>query len=260
MNHFSQEINREIAFRLKKLGFKKKNKYPEYYKQWDENTYMYIFFGMTSFQLPKHRYVNPRIGVCYIDINKLESQLSEKDTDDWIQPTISEGLSYIMPCNTFKEWDFTEGEDNESVYEDMFNAIKTYGFSYITQKDRHSRIVDFFKTREKAGHQILSISYFLNGEKEKGLQVFNEFLERISRRPTDEEIRMGTLPEKALIIRAGESGKMTGKEMGKKLNEMGSGGRIIIIGSGYNGEIDPAYLKFVENYMKLPEKPDNQNN
>jgi hypothetical protein len=249
MSNFSQEIKKEIAFRLKELGFKKGKKYPEYYKQWDENTYMHICFGMASFLLPGHRFVSPNIGICYTDVNRLYEQLSGKETTNNIYPTVSEGLGYIMPVNTFKEWDFVENQDNTAVYDDMFNAITTYGFAYITEKDRHSRIVDFFKTREKAPHQILSISYFLNGEKEKGSQVFNEFLERISRRPTDEEIRKGTPAEKMIIIRY-DSG-YTQEQIQEMEKNLPSGGSLVFIGAGYDGEIAPEYLTFAENYRLL---------
>ena len=247
--NFTQEIKKELDHRLKNIGFKKKHYY--YYKQWDKNMYLTISFGIASFLLPKHRLVSPTIGICYIDVNKLYEQLSDREVANNIYPTVSEGLGYIMPENTFKEWDFVENQDNTSIYDDMFKAITTYGFAYIIQKDRHDRIVDFFKTREKAGHQILSISYFLNGEKEKGLQVFNDFLERMSHRPTDEEIRRGKKPEDVIILRAGETTSMTGIEMEKMFKKLPSGGEMVIVGAGSNGQIDPEYLKFVEKYKPL---------
>jgi len=247
--NFTQVIKKELDKRLKNLGFKKKQYY--YYKQWDNSTSLTISFGISSFKLPRHRFVNPDIGICYVDVNRLYEQLSGRETTNNIYPTVSEGLGYIMPINTFKKWDFVENQDNTGSFDDMFNAIITYGFSYITQKDRHNRIVDFFKTREKAGHQILSISYFLNGEKEKGLQVFNEFLERISRRPTDEEIRRGKKPEDVILLRAGETTPMTGNEMEKAFKKLPSGGKMIIVGNDNNEQIDPEYLKFVEKYRQL---------
>ena len=247
--NFTQIIEKEIKERLKKLGFKKNQYY--FYKQWNENTYLTIGFGIVSFKLPGHSYVSPTIGICYIDVNRLYEKLSDREVANNIYPTVSEGLGYIMPENTFKEWDFVENQDNTSTYDDMFKAITTYGFAYIIQKDRHDRIVDFFKTREKAGHQILSISYFLNGEKEKGLQVFNDFLERMSHRPTDEEIRRGKKPEDVIILRAGETTPMTGNEMEKMFNKLPSGGEMVIVGAGSNGQIDPEYLKFVEKYKLL---------
>ena len=250
MSNLTRIVQKELDQRLKNLGFKKKQFV--YYKQWSENTYLTIGFGIASFLLPGHRLVSPNIGICYVDVNRLYEQLSGRETTNNIYPTVSKGLGYIMPDNTFKEWDFAENKDNTATYDNMFNAITTHGFAYITEKDRHNRIVDFFKTREKAPCQILSISYFLNGEKEKGLQVFNEFLERISRRPTDEEIRKGKNPENVIIIRSGETPPMTEEEMKKAFNKLPSGGEMIFVGAGYNGNIDPEYLKFVENYKLLP--------
>jgi hypothetical protein len=244
--NFTQVVQKELTQRLKNLGFKKKQ---YYYKSWDENTYLTIGFGIASFQLPGHRYVNPHIGICYVDVNKLYNQLMEREITNYIYPTVSEGLGYIMPCNTFKEWDFVESEDNTPVYDDMFNAITTYGFSYITEKDKHNRIVDSFKNREKAPHQILSISYYLRGEKEKGLQVFNDFIDRMSRRPTDEEIRKGSPSEKTIIIRY-DSG-YTAEQIQEMEKNLPSGGSIVFVGAGYDGIIDPMYLKFVENYRLL---------
>jgi hypothetical protein len=75
-------------------------------------------------------------------------------------------------------------------------------------------------------------------------------LERISRRPTDEEIRKGQKPENVIILRAGETPPMIGEEMEKALKKLPSGGEMIIVGSGI-GKIDPECLKFVENYKLL---------
>jgi hypothetical protein len=245
--NFTQIVQKELNQRLKNLRFKKKQFY--YYKQCDENTYLTIGFGIASFILPGHRLVSPNIGICYIDVNKLFEQLSGRETTNYIYPTVSEGLGYIMPINTFKEWHLIENQDNIKTYDDMFNAITTYGFAYFTGKDRHSVIVDSFKNREKAPHQILSISYFLNGEKEKGLQVFNEFLERMFHRPTDEEIRRGTPAEKMIIIRY-DSG-YTPEQIQEMKKNLPSGGSLVFVGAGYDGQIDPEYLKFAENYKKL---------
>jgi hypothetical protein len=246
--NFTQIVQKELDHRLKKLGFKKKQYY--FYKQWDENTYLTVGFGIASFLLPGHRLVSPNIGICYVDVNRLCEQLSGREITNNIYPTVGKGLGYIMPENTFKEWDFVENKDNTGTYDDMFNAITTYGFAYFTGKDRHSIIVDSFKNREKAPHQILSISYFLNGEKEKGLQIFNEFLERMSHRPTDEEIRRGKKAEEVVILRSGES-NATAEDMQKMLQNLPSGGQMVIVGAGYNGNIDPTYLKFIENYKLL---------
>jgi hypothetical protein len=245
--NFTQVVQKELDQRLKNSGFKKKQF--NYYKQWDENRYLTVSFGISSFLLPGHRLVSPNIGICYVDVNRLNEQLSGREITNNIYPTISKGLGYIMPVNSFKEWDFVENQDNTGTYDDMFNAITTYGFAYITEKDRHSRIVDSFKNREKAPHQILSISYFLNGEKEKGLQIFNEFLERMSRRPTDKEIRRRTPAEKMKIIRY-DSG-YTPEQFQEMEKDLPSGGSLVFVGAGYDGEVAPEYLKFVENYRLL---------
>ena len=114
--------------RLKNLGFKKKQFY--YYKQWDENTYLTIGFGIASLILSGHRLVSPNIGICYVDVNRLYEQLSGRETTNYIYPTISKGLGYIMPENTYKEWDFVENSDNTHVFEDLLKNIQKHGFLY----------------------------------------------------------------------------------------------------------------------------------
>lgn len=239
--NFTQVVKKEIDQRMKTLGFKKKT---VYYKQWGENVYLTVHFGIASFLLPKHRLVSPDIGICYVDVNRLNEQLSGREITNDIYPTVGKGLGYTMPVNTFKEWDFAENQDNTATYDDMFNAITTYGFAYFTGKDRHSMIVGLYENI-----QVLSISYFLNGEKEKGLQVFNEFLERKSRRPTDEEIRQGTPAEKMKIIRY-DSG-YTPEQIQEMEKNLPSGGSLVFLGAGQDGVIDPQYLKFAENYRLL---------
>lgn len=72
----------------------------------------------------------------------------------------------------------------------------------------------------------------------------------MSKRPTDEEIRRSRKAEEVVILRSGES-NATVEDMQKMIRNLPPGGEMVIVGAGYNGDIDPEYLKFAENYRLL---------
>lgn len=248
---FKKEVETGLATISKKIGFKKK-KY-NYYKPINEQVYATLGFSMGTHTNKGHIYVNVTIGVSHKNVEELRAKITGYNSLDIMQPTIGIQIGYLMPVNSFKEWDFVEKEDNSSLYEDILKNIQTYGFVY---QDKMKNIDNLFEAFDKnslgvlthARDRYLPILYYLKGNKPEGLRVIEESLERQLKFVTDEEIKKTNSGE-SIVIRA-STDKVDSNGFENMLKKIPSGGSIVIVGSGI-GKVDPEYLKFVENYKEL---------
>ncbi|MDR3046713.1 MAG: hypothetical protein LBU51_03740 [Bacteroidales bacterium] len=246
--YFRKEIETNLHTICMQFGFKKK----EYVfcKPINENAIARLGFGFATHQYKGHIFVNIFVSVFYKNVEELHSKLMEYSTNG----TIGMQIGYLMPEKTYKEWDFVENSDNMSAYADIKYAIETYAFAYF---EKMKDIDFFFKLMKERNREVLCgidkylpILYYIKGEKEKGIIAIEEAIERISKRPTEEAIRakVGN-PQNMTIIRYDD--KRTSEEIKEIEKNLPPGGSIMFVGAGYDGVVDPMYLKFVENYKKL---------
>lgn len=223
---FIKKIGKGLSEICNEIGFKKKQYY--FIKPYTDNMIATLNFGMATQKTPRHVYVNVTVGISHKEIEVLYAKLTKKN-NGLIQSTISLQIGYLMPGNSFKEWDFVESEDNTNTFEDLLKSIQTYGFEYFEKMKDYNNLLEAFEIRSpglsnQVRDRYLPILYNIMGEKHKGLQFIEEAIER-QKKPVDDEK----------------------KEFLKKL--AGSGGQVIV-GSGM-GNVDPEYLKFAENYRAL---------
>lgn len=250
---FKKEIDKGISEMCKAIGFKKKQYC--FIKPIGANTTAVLNFGMVTHQLQGHIYINVSVGVSNKNVEALYVNLTQTDNRIFTT-TIKLQIGYLTPEDSYKEWDFIEGADNTTVFEDILEHIQSYGFAYFEKMKDFDNLFKAFEVRSPGLLNIsrdkrLPILYYIRGEKEKGIEFINEAIERMSRRPTDEELLAGRDPQSTIILRAGEGPKLTGDEMEKMLKSLPSGGSLQIVGAGCNGEVDPEYLKFAERYKAL---------
>jgi len=226
MSILLKEINENIKLICKQIDFQKKRYY--YIKKIDDNVLATLHFGYVRFAKKDHIYVDVTVGVSYKDIESLYIRLLEVEKNIF-RSTIGTQIGYLMPENRYKEWDFVENSDNTHQYEDILKNIKEYGFPYQKRMSDFNNLLQAFEKREPgilniARDKYLPIMYYLKGEKQKGVEFIKKAIER-QQQPVSEEEK-------------------------KLLKELAGPGGQVIIGSGI-GKVDPAYLKFAENYKKL---------
>ena len=224
---FKKEIEKGLTAISDRIGFKKK-KY-NFFKPINDNVFATLGFGMATHTEKGHIYVNVTIGVSHKNVEELRTKLTGYNSLEIMQPTIGRQIGYLMPENSFKEWDFAENMDNSHAYEDILKNIQTYGFAYHeSMKDFDSLFEAIYQrvpgVLNQGRDRYLPIFYYLKGEKQKGLEAIEDAIERQKQPISEAE-----------------------KERLKKL--AGLGGQVII-GSGY-GNVDPEYLKFVDKYITL---------
>ncbi len=220
---FRKELEREITTLCKEIGFKKK-KY-NFYKPINKSIYATLGFGMATFGDKGHIYVDVTVGLFFKEVEDVYMQITGYNRFEIMQPTIGMQLGYLMPEETFKQWDFVENADNTFLFEDLFMNIKTYGFPYQQMMSNFDRLFDAFEKRERGILNIgrdryLPILYYLKGDKERGLKAVEEAIER-QKQPMSEE--------EAKVL--------------KSFSDKGH----IVIGSRER-KVCPEYLKFVEKY------------
>jgi hypothetical protein len=223
-------------------------------KSMNDNAIATLNFGIVRHFTKGHIYVNVVVGMFYKNIEDLYAKLSG-NTNVYFKATTGLQIGYLMPEQSFKEWDFNENIDNTDLFNEIFNCIQKYAFAYYKKMQHIKEFAIQLQDRDKhvlGGIDIyLPILYYLNGEKQKGLECIAAAIEKKKNPKTNEEIRGEKMPEEVVILRAGES-NATADDMQKMLDNVPSGGSIIIVGAKDSGEIDPMYLKFVENYKELP--------
>lgn len=174
-------------------------------------------------------YIGLDIGVSFHAVNTINQLLSESDTL-YYDSVIHSQIGYLMPTNHYKEWSFVEGEDTTCVFDDMFECIDTYASSYYHQMSDLNYVFETIKTGEGILHisrdRYLPILYYLRGDKQSGLKVIEEAIER------------------QLHPKKPEVPNIKGAQVE------------LFVGLSY-GRIDPSYLTFAENYRNLPE-PNNK--
>ncbi len=221
---FKKEVEKGFSLMSKGMGFKLK-KY-NFYKPISEMAHATLGFGMATHTDKGHIYVDVTIGVFHKDVEELLNKLTGYNSFDIMQPTIGTQIGYLMPGNSYKEWDFIENKDNSHLYDDILTNIQTYGFAYQEKMKDFDKLLEAFEKREpgifnSARDRCLPILYYLKGDKQKGLKAIEAAIER-QKQPFKES----DLP------------KLSGEDV------------LTIIGPGI-GKVDPEYLKFAEKYEAL---------
>lgn len=176
MGKIVNDILNEIC---SELGFVRK-KYI-YIKPVSDNIYLTISFSIASYQVKGYRFVAPRIGMMYEDVEKTLRDVSELDLLKRIRytSTISEHIGYIMPIHDWKEWIFVEyGTNSKVLINDLKKSLKKYSEIYCAQFSNIENVIEMIEDKGwgSAYSKLfarLPIMYYLTGQKQKGIEFIN---------------------------------------------------------------------------------------
>ncbi len=248
MKELKKEIQNRFAAFCKSHGYKKRGY--GYFKVIENKVTFSMVLGMRAYN--KRYYVNATLGLTFSDIDDVFLKL----VGYRVQGHMGSQLGYLLPNPTYKEWEFSLFDDNEKEYEDFFSSIEQYGFPYLDsindEEQYFKRLVDRDRRLLGTRDRCLPILYYLRGEKEKGLEVIQEVIQRqLNERPTRNHVLNKEEEGKTIVLYAGIDPDVSEKKVRQLLKTLPEDGKVVVVGPQNNGEVDPDYLKFAEAYAQL---------
>ena len=141
-----------------------------------QDIYATMAFNIAHYGVKGHSFVAPRIGVLHDGVEALLYKVSNIECYRRPSfPTISEHIGYILPSNTWVEWDLDEGgNDLLDVIKDMQDKIMQCAEIFNTKYASLENIISYTEGLPygSAYQELmirLPIMYYLVGEKQKGL-------------------------------------------------------------------------------------------
>jgi hypothetical protein len=86
--------------------------------------------------------INPVIGVRYQQLERALADLMDEDFHQYIPPTISVNVGYLMSENAYKTWSFKENTDNQRIVADMVAAVEKYGRPFMVSMSSEDSLVE----------------------------------------------------------------------------------------------------------------------
>lgn len=183
-----KEIENIIKTNCYELSFKKK-KYI-YYQALNDNTIGTLAFGIARYGIPHSLFVAVNVGFIYKDINKILVDLLGNDYD-FFKDGIAMGLTslgYLMPDNSYKEWQFIENTDHSDNINEMFESIKKYAlplFDRFLNIDNFEEALIFNKLHSTISRLLLPIIYYLQGNPQMGIDYINSYIAKRQQKEID---------------------------------------------------------------------------
>lgn len=230
--------------RLLELGFTHQN--GVFIKPINEEFVATISFGVSHFGLTGHSFVIPNIGIGHIETNRLKLQLLAKRRN-LKYPTIWTPLWKLDNGRTMWEYISDEVSDN-ILLDEMLSSIMLHGSDYWTRLSKWNNfLAEGLKENDQA---LVPVLYYINGEKNKGLDFIEKYIESHSKFRSDEEIlkSLGGAKENTIIIRPHNHVHMTTEQIEELVKKLPVGGRII---SPELEGMDKWYIEFIDRYKNL---------
>jgi len=174
---FIKDVDSYVIEKLEKLGFTKKKEL--FYLPIDENTIGVIALPRATRYSKEAFSIAPVIGVINKQVEEIVHELTGQKRKGL---TKSEFLGYLMPENSYREWEFHKSIPISFVARNMIKNIKKYGIPWM-KKLSNMRYLAEEMEKDLAipgGHyEALPIIWFLLGEKERAFNHINKVFEKV---------------------------------------------------------------------------------
>lgn len=183
MSPLRKKFEAEAKEYFAKYGYKRKRtSYGGYIYVKDEqrNEKLVIFLSVSAYQIPKHLFVAPIVGIRYDNVEQMIKELRPTMNNECA--TMSEPLGYLLPEHTWTEYDYSEETNPDEFWNRMLQTIETYGKPYA---DKYSDMDTLISYIENLGvgsaHQFiiprLPVLYYLRGyDINRGLTYIKQVL------------------------------------------------------------------------------------
>jgi hypothetical protein len=168
------------ASALRKYGFKARRRGLFLQPRTDEKATGWLGLNLATWGLPSKLQINPVVGVRHVPLEEALVELA-----GWKAPiaAVSRPLGYLMPQNTFVQWDFPVHSDIAAIAEDLANNVATFGQTFI---DKWSNWGTFSSHIAESGFLLDQERYFLlplvaaiNGDRQRAEDLVRQEVNRV---------------------------------------------------------------------------------
>ena len=159
-------------------GYVKNKKNPQLYeKVISEDWSLSIGFNTGGRQGRNHFFVNPILGVSYIEPDRIFTRLTGQTT---IETRLLASIGYVMPENDYIEWDYYTGCNPDTITANLMGAIKTFALPFM---ERCLELEYFIEKYKRFGFMPyrafhLPILYYIQGDYKSSQDSLDMYLER----------------------------------------------------------------------------------
>ncbi|MFI1995284.1 hypothetical protein [Actinoplanes sp. NPDC020271] len=140
----------------------------------------WLGLNLATWGLPAKLQVNPVVGVRYVQLEKALVELA-----GWKAPVacVSKPLGYLMPQNTFVQWDFLAEGDLTASAEDLASAVGVYGQPFIDKwaiwEDFSAGVAGSGLLLDNQRFFILPLIAAINGDRSAAELLIRQELDRV---------------------------------------------------------------------------------
>ena len=144
----------------------------------------WLGLNLATWALPANLQINPVVGVRHVPLEKALIELA-----GWEAPVacVSKPLGYLMPQNTFLQWDFPATGDLTAIAEDLAKAVAEYGRPFIDKwadwKTFSEEISDSGLLLETQRFLVLPLVAAINGDRQNAELLIRHELDRVGNAP-----------------------------------------------------------------------------
>ena len=180
MTNLEKDSQDACAVALKGYGFVPRRRGILLQPRFGSDATGWLGLNMATWGLPEKVQINPVVGVRHVPLEKALVALA-----GWRAPIacVSRPLGYLMPQNSFMQWDFFASGDLATIANDMAKDVAAYGQPFIDEW------VDWRKfSKDAEGAEllldnqklfVLPLVAAINGERSSAEALIRQELERI---------------------------------------------------------------------------------
>lgn len=203
-------------------GFKKKGLY--FVKQINQWLIGTVSFSTAHYHMPGHSFVSPHIGAGFLEVNRMIN-LMEGGKNPYF-PTMWLPL-YQLLGGGWQEWEFVNEEDNSQVLEEMLSDIVKYGETYWNRLSDPMAFFDESMNDWMTNYQTIPLMLYLQGNKKKGLEFLDFWIDRKTSLQTDKEI-YSSLKQKQCKLILYKRPTITCEELLVEIKHLPEGGKMVV--------------------------------
>lgn len=130
--------------------------------------------------------LNPVVGVRYQPMERTLAEITGEAFHEYIPPTVSVNVGYLMPENSYRSWRFEEGSANQERVLDMIAVVEKVGRPFM---DSMADLESLTKALEAKQYSLpedrqyhLPVLYLLKGEHDLARSHLMRYVEELGQR------------------------------------------------------------------------------